>query len=143
MREASRRKMRGGRKTTERAQSLRREPTDAERTLWYALRYRQLGWRFRRQFPIPPFVVDFACVEARLIVECDGGQHNEPGEHEDRDRFLEQKGWRVLRLWNNDILQNRPGVVQRISEELRGAESKPSPASGGGKPAKRAGGGSG
>jgi len=133
--------MRGGRKTTKRAQSLRREPTDAERTLWYALRYSQLGWRFRRQFPIPPYIVDFACVEAWLVVECDGGQHNEPSEHEHRDQVLWRKGWRVLRFWNNDILQNRAGVVQRISEELGAAASRPSPASGGGKPAERAGGG--
>jgi primosomal protein N' (replication factor Y) len=112
--------MRGGRKTTVRAQGLRREPTDAERTLWYALRYSQLGWRFRRQFPIPPYIVDFACVEAGIVVECDGGQHNEPGEHERRDRFLNQNGWRVLRFWNNDILQNRSGVVERILEELSG-----------------------
>jgi very-short-patch-repair endonuclease len=133
--------MRGGRKTTERAQGLRREPTGAERTLWYGLRYDQLGWRFRRQFPIPPYIVDFACPEAQLVVECDGGQHAEPGEHDRRDAALRRQGWRVLRFWNNDILQNRPGVLQRILEELGGGERKPSPASGGGKPAQRAGGG--
>ena len=133
--------MRGGRRTTERARRLRRELTDAERTLWYALRYSQLGWRFRRQFPIPPYIADFVCVEARLIVECDGGQHAVPGEHSHRDAMLGAKGWRVLGFWNNDILQNRSGVVQRIVEELVGAVSRPSPASGGGKPAQRAGGG--
>ena len=133
--------MRGGRKTTERAQRLRRELTDAERTPWYGLRHAQLGWRFRRQFPVPPYIVDFACVEARLIVECDGGQHNKPGEHDRRDQFLNQRGWRILRFWNNDILQNRAGVLERISEELSDGERTPSPASGGGKPAQRAGGG--
>jgi len=133
--------MRGGRKTTERAQGLRREPTDAERTLWYGLRYGQLGWRFRRQFPIPPYIVDFACLEAQLAIECDGGQHAEPGEHDRRDAALRRQGWRVLRFWNNDILQNRLGVLQRILEALGGAGSRPSPASGGGKPAQRAGGG--
>jgi len=138
---ASRRNMRGGRKTTERAQGLRREPTDAERTLWYGLRYGQLGWRFRRQFPIPPYIVDFACLEAQLAIECDGGQHAEPGEHDRRDAALRRQGWRVLRFWNNDILQNRLGVLQRILEALGGAGSRPSPASGGGKPAQRAGGG--
>src|SRR5439155_14497954 len=85
---ASRRNMRGGRRTTERAQNLRRELTNAERTLWYALRYGQLGCRFRRQFPIPPYIVDFACLEAQLVVECDGGQHAEPGEHDRRDAVL-------------------------------------------------------
>ena len=133
--------MRGGRKTTERAQGLRREPTDAERTLWYGLRYGQLGWRFRRQFPIPPYIVDFACLEAQLAIECDGGQHAEPGEHDRRDAALRRQGWRVLRFWNNDILQNRLGVLQRILEALGGAGSRPSPASRGGKPAQRAGGG--
>jgi len=133
--------MRGGRRTTERARSLRRELTDAERTLWYALRYGQLGCRFRRQFPIPPYIVDFACLEAQLVVECDGGQHAEPGEHDRRDAALRRQGWRVLRFWNNDILQNRLGVLQRILEALGGAGSRPSPASGGGKPAQRAGGG--
>ena len=133
--------MRGGWKTTKRAQGLRREPTDAERTLWYGLRYRQLGWRFRRQFPIPPYIVDFACLEAQLVIECDGGQHAEPGEHDRRDAALRRQGWRVLRFWNNDILQNRLGVLQRILEALGGAGSRRSPASGGGKPAQRAAGG--
>src|SRR4051812_21753426 len=133
--------MRGGRRTTERARSLRRELTDAERTLWYALRYGQLGWRFRRQFPIPPYIVDFACLEAQLVIECDGGQHAEPGEHDRRDTALNRQGWRVLRFWNNDILQNRPGVLQRILEELGGGGSSPPPARGGGKPAQGGGGG--
>ena len=133
--------MRGGRRTTERARSLRRELTDAERTLWYALRYGQLGCRFRRLFPIPPYIVDFACLEDQLVIECDGGQHAEPGEDDRRDAALRREGWGILRFWNNDILQNRAGVVQRISEELGGAASRPSPASGGGKPAQRAGGG--
>lgn len=131
--------MRGGRKTTERAQSLRREATNAERALWQGLRYRQFGWSFRRQFPIPPYIVDFACLDAQLIVECDGGQHARPGEHDRRDAFLRRHGWHVLRFWNNDILQNRSGVLQQILEALRDTEPKPSPASGGGKPAQRAG----
>ena len=67
--------------------------------------------------------------------------HAVPGDHDRRDAYLRQHGWRVLRFWNNDILQNRAGVLQRILEELGGAEPKPSPASGGGKPAQRAGGG--
>jgi primosomal protein N' (replication factor Y) len=82
------------------------------------LRRCQLGWRFRRQFPIPPYVVDFACLGARLVIEADGGQHALPGDHDRRDLFLSNRGWRVLRLWNNDILQNRDGVFQRIVEEL-------------------------
>ena len=63
---------------TGRARRLRRRTTDAERFLWDALRKDQLGWRFRRQHPIPPYVVDFACVEARLVIEADGGQQAAP-----------------------------------------------------------------
>jgi very-short-patch-repair endonuclease len=110
--------MRGGRVLTKRAQMLRRASTDTERLLWRALRQGQLGWRFRRQFPIPPYVVDFACIEARLIIEADGGQHALPGEHDRRDAVLKAKGWRVLRFWNNDVIENRDGVLQRIAETL-------------------------
>jgi primosomal protein N' (replication factor Y) len=88
------------------------------------LRQQQLGYRFRRQFPIPPYIVDFICLEARLIVEADGGQHALPGDHDRRDAFLSSKGWRVLRFWNNDILQNRDGVFQPIAEAL---EQSPHP----------------
>jgi very-short-patch-repair endonuclease len=111
--------MRGGRIVTNRARALRRLPTDAERRLWYFLRRNHLGFRFRRQFPLPPYFVDFACIEARLIVEADGGQHAVPGEHERRDAFLTSKGWRILRFWNNDILQNQDGVFRIIIETLK------------------------
>jgi very-short-patch-repair endonuclease len=113
--------MRGGRIVTKRARVLRRLPTEAERRLWYFLRRNQLGFKFRRQFPIPPYFVDFACIEARLIIEADGGQHAEPGEHDLRDALLIRKGWRVLRFWNNDILQNQDGVFRVIIETLEGA----------------------
>lgn len=103
---------------TNRVRALRRGTTDAERLLWRGLRYEELGWRFRRQHPIPPYVVDFACVEAGLVVEADGGQHAEAGEHELRDQELRRKGWRVLRFWNNDILENRAGVLQTIADAL-------------------------
>jgi very-short-patch-repair endonuclease len=106
--------MRGGRVITKQARRLRRQPTDAERRLWYFLRRNYLGFRFRRQYPIPPYFVDFACVEARLIVEADGSQHAAPGDHDRRDDFLRSKGWRVLRFWNNDILQNQDGVFRNI-----------------------------
>jgi len=103
---------------TNRAQTLRRNSTDAERALWRALQRRQLGRRFRRQLPIGPYIVDFACVEARLIVEVDGGQHAAPGDHDRRDAFLLSKGYQILRFWNNEVLQNRDGVLQRIVEML-------------------------
>jgi very-short-patch-repair endonuclease len=101
-----------------RARSLRDNLTDAERVLWRELRQQQLGWRFRRQFPIPPYVVDFVCIEARLIVEADGGQHNFSRRDQVRDTRLTAAGWRILRFWNNDILQNRAGVMQTIVEAL-------------------------
>ena len=88
-----------------------------------------LGWRFRRQFPIPPYIVDFACVEARLLVEADGGQHGRLGDHDLRDNELRRQGWRVLRFWNNDILANSWGVLRTIAEALGPAhEESPTPA---------------
>ena len=84
--------MRGGQKIIVRARGLRTASTDAERALWRMLRQRQLGWRFRRQYPISPYIVDFACIEARLIVEADGSQHAEPGDHDRRDAFLAKRG---------------------------------------------------
>jgi very-short-patch-repair endonuclease len=129
--------MRGGSPLIKRARSLRADMTNAERLLWQELRRYRLGWRFRRQFPIPPYVVDFACIEARLIIEADGGQHAWPGDHERRDRLLSRQGWSILRFWNNDILANRPGVLQTIAAALerparQAPPPRPSPACGGG-----------
>jgi primosomal protein N' (replication factor Y) len=111
--------MRGGPSIIGRARRLRRDTTEAERVLWAELRHDQLHWRFRRQHPIPPYIVDFACIEARLVIEADGGQHERAGDHEMRDRALRLNGWRVLRFWNNDILRNRAGVLQTILAALR------------------------
>ena len=94
--------------------------TDAEQALWRSLRDRQVeGYRFRRQVPIGTYIADFACLEKRLIVEVDGGQHaiNE-ADDKIRDAWLEREGYRALRFWNNDVLSNRNGVLQRISEAL-------------------------
>jgi very-short-patch-repair endonuclease len=115
---SSRDNMRGGSPMRNNARRLRRNMTDAEQALWRELRRNSLGWRFRRQCPIPPYIVDFACIEARLIVEVDGGQHARPGDHDRRDATLHRKGWRVLRFWNNEVLENRAGVLQTISEAL-------------------------
>jgi very-short-patch-repair endonuclease len=91
--------------------------TDAERALWRELRHEQLGRRFRRQHPIPPYVADFVCVEAKVIIEVDGGQHAD-GHDQERDQYLHKQGWRILHIWNNDVLQNRPGVLQAIAAAL-------------------------
>jgi len=121
--------MRGGPLMTGRARDLRRNMTEVERVLWFELRRGQLGWRFRRQYAIPPYIVDFACLQARLVVEADGGQHALAGEHRLRDEQLCRKGWRVLRFWNNDILENRAGVLQTIAAAL-GPHPNPPPHAG-------------
>src|SRR5579862_170720 len=110
--------MRGGRQMRDRARKSRGEMTDPEQLLWRALRRNQLTARFRRQFRIPPFVVDFAGIEARLIVECDGGQHAQSATDARREAELYRRGWRVLRFWNNDIIENRDGVLQAIADAL-------------------------
>ena len=91
---------------TENARALRHNSTRAERLLW--LRLRQLRPRFTRQLVIGPYIVDLACREAKLAIELDGGQHAECTSDYDRRRteFLEQRGWAVLRLWNNEVEQN-------------------------------------
>lgn len=107
------------------ARRLRKTKTDAETALWRHLRERQLeGFRFRRQVPIGPYIVDFACMEARLIVEVDGGQHSAGAERDGkRDSWLENVGYRVMRFWNNDVLSNRLGVLTAISEVLKLSET--------------------
>ena len=110
------------------AKRLRRQATDAEKRLWYNLRNRQLGgFKFRKQETIGRCIADFACVECRLIVEADGGQHNDEADQE-RTAYLNDLGWGVVRFWNNDILQQTDGVLEVI---LRACEErfkgKPSP----------------
>ena len=107
------------RRTKTRARSMRREMTDAERRLWARIREQKLGgWRFRRQHPIPPYTVDFACVEAKLAIELDGGQHSGSPGDETRDRKLISSGWHVLRFWNNEAMTNIEGVLATILATL-------------------------
>jgi adenine-specific DNA-methyltransferase len=92
--------------------------TDVERKLWHALRDRRFnGFKFRRQATIGWFVVDFLCVEGRLIVELDGGQHGEEADAP-RTAFLEAKGYRVIRFWNNDLIESFDGVLDTITSAL-------------------------
>ena len=103
---------------TSRSRRLRQDSTDAERKLWSVLRNRQLnGFKFRRQVEIDGYIADFHCPEARLIVELDGGQHT-PERDARRTTYLESQGFRVIRFWNNDVLQNLDGVWATISEAL-------------------------
>ncbi len=100
------------------ASRLRRERTEAEDRFWQAVRNRQLdGFKFRFQHSLYPYVADFACLEAKLIVELDGGQHSEEKDAR-RTAFLEAKGFRVLRFWNNEVLQNLEGVLTMVSAVL-------------------------
>ncbi len=106
-------------KMRDRSRDLRCNQTDVERILWRHLKARQVnGWRFRRQHPIEPYIADFACIEAMLIVEADGGQHAESVHDAVRDAYLRKAGWRVLRFWNTDILQNMEGMFDTIAAEL-------------------------
>jgi len=101
------------------ARRLRVDATDAERRLWYRLRSRQVGGaKFIRQERIGPYVVDFVCREQRLIIEVDGGQHATDPRDAVRDAWLADRGYRVLRFWNNDVLSNTEGVLEAIAAAL-------------------------
>ncbi len=102
------------------ARKLRRSSTDVERKLWHRIRDKQVeGFRFRRQRPVGRFIVDFICLDARLIVELNGGQHAENVAHDKkRTAFLESLGYRVLRFWNSEVIENIEGVLERLREAL-------------------------
>jgi very-short-patch-repair endonuclease len=110
-----------------RAHQLRRNTTDAEKKLWRHLRRLELdGSHFRRQVPIGPYIADFACMAARLLIEIDGSQHaeNRKKVHDEaRTRWLEKEGYRVLRFWNNDITKNIDGVMEAVYVALLGSLS--------------------
>ena len=103
-----------------RARQLRNESTDAERRLWYFLRRRQLaGCKFRRQYPLAGYIVDFVCLPARLVIELDGGQHLDARLYDEmRTHVLGQKGYRVLRFWNDEVLLHTGDVVAEIFRVL-------------------------
>jgi len=112
------------------ARSLRHHATDAERLLWKHLRNQCLaGYKFRRQVIIEPYIVDFVCLDAKLIVEADGGQHVEQAEDDARrTRFLNSLGYKVMRFWNDEILRDSAAVLARIHDFLIEAPSpRPSP----------------
>ena len=97
------------------AKSLRANATETEKTLWRVLRSRRLiNMKFRRQVPIGPWIVDFVSFQYHLVVEADGSQHAESERDERRDQDLMERGFRVLRFWNNDILQRSEAVLEAI-----------------------------
>lgn len=104
----------------DKARSLRRRQTEAEKFLWQHIRNRRLsGCKFRRQHPISPYIVDFACLEKKLIIELDGSQHLEAKEPDKRrDNFLKEKGFTVLRFWNHEIFAKTEAVLQLIYHKL-------------------------
>jgi very-short-patch-repair endonuclease len=110
----------GNKRPTSRSRELRATATDAERCLWIRLSARQVaGTRFNRQFPIGPFICDFVSRTAKLVIEVDGGQHaGQTDEDAGRTAYLMSQGYRVIRFWNNDVLQNTDGVVRAIEQEL-------------------------
>lgn len=111
------------------AKTLRTNQTDAEQRLWYHLRgHRFMDLKFKRQKPMGRYIVDFVCVERRLIIEIDGGQHAEQVEYDQRrDAWLRSKGYTVLRFWNNEVLLQLEEVLERIRLTL---SPSPSPTSG-------------
>ena len=111
---------------TERSRHLRNNATPAERKLWSALSSRQLhGVRFNRQVVIRPYICDLVARSVKLVIEIDGGQHGDAVAYDEaRTAFLKAKGYRVLRFWNNDVLENIEGVVATIERALN---DRPSP----------------
>jgi very-short-patch-repair endonuclease len=140
------------------ARRLRANTTDAEMKLWRYLKRMEInGSHFRRQVPVGPYVADFACLASRLVVEPDGSQHGEsanPAKDDRRTLWLESEGYRVLRFWNNDIVENLDGVLDTIHAALYGSRDldsgpmkhlrrtrlHPTPARGGRRPAPTRGG---
>ena len=108
---------------TSRARRLRHDATDAERYLWSRLRARQLlGFKFYRQFAIGPFIADFCCRSARLVVELDGEQHSKQEDADlRRSAFLVEQGYRAIRFWNNEVLRE----IERVLETILQALEKP------------------
>jgi very-short-patch-repair endonuclease len=108
--------------STGRARGLRRRSTRAESVLWRHLRDRQLaGFKFVRQEPIGPYFADFVCREWHLVVEVDGGQHADSAADAIRDAMMRKLGYRMIRVWNNDVLNNIEGVLQMLTSELEKA----------------------
>jgi len=105
----------------DKARELRKNQTDAEKSIWHLVRAKQIeGLKFRRQHPIQPYIVDFVCPEKMLIIELDGGQHADAIDYDQkRTAYLESKGYTVIRFWNNEVLTNIEGVYEVILQHLK------------------------
>ena len=115
----------------QRARALRRNQTEVEQRLWYRLRAQRFqGVKFKRQKPLGPYIVDFVCMEHRLVIELDGGQHaDNAGYDRRRDRWLRANGYTVLRFWNDQVTKELPAVLEHIAARLA-LSAGPSPARG-------------
>ncbi len=111
------------------ARELRKNQTTQETKMWSILRNYQIeGYKFKRQYPIGDYIVDFVCKEIKLVIEIDGGQHNEPQNieyDETRTKYLNSKGYTVLRFWNNDVDQNLEGVYEKILSTINLIQPSP------------------
>jgi very-short-patch-repair endonuclease len=110
-----------GQRLISNARRMRHEPTDAERTFWFAVRGRKFGgYKFKRQYPIGPYIADFVCLDRELIVELDGGQHaQQSGYDEERTAYLQAHGFRVLRVWNDDFLRTPDAILEGVWRALK------------------------
>ncbi len=107
------------RQSTIRARDLRQSQTEAEKVIWNQLKAKRfLGLKFKRQHPIGPYFPDFVCLEQKLVIEIDGGQHCENKNDIARTKFLEKEGYTVIRFWNNDVLSNIDGLLSSLSLTL-------------------------
>ena len=104
---------------TKYAKTMRKSPTVAEKKLWNRLRYKQMkGLKFRRQQPIENIIVDFVNFDKKIVIEVDGGQHaKDKNKDRRRDKQLEEKGYKVLRFWNNDVIKNTDEVLEQIRQK--------------------------
>ncbi len=111
-----------------RARGMRHDPTEAEKKFWWLVRDRRLGgFKFRRQTPVGRYIADFICIDARLIVELDGGQHAQRARYDAaREAFLAAQGFRVMRFWNGEVLKNPAGTAEILLRVLECGEA-PSP----------------
>ena len=108
-----------------RARFMRANPTDAERKIWYLLRHRRLGERWRRQEIVDDlYIVDFICFEYRLIIEADGSQHSDNKADETRDAYVKEQGFTVLRFWNSDILINIEGIGEAVLNAIENSTAQ-------------------
>ena len=107
------------RKSTIKARTLRHDQTKAESVFWSHVKAKQfLGLKFKRQFPVGEYIADFICIEKKIIVEIDGGQHCENSKDLERTKYLNNMGYEVIRFWNNDVLGNIEGVLHTLSLTL-------------------------